>query len=65
MSSSDTNLVTDCWLGQPRFGVPMHWKDLGQTTLASRVWTVLGCPELDGSGAPRALVAVTVNLFFD
>ena len=64
MSSFDTNLGLDTRLGQPRFGVPMHWKDLRQATGASRVWTVVRCPELDGSGAPRALVALTVNLFF-
>jgi len=57
MSSCDTNLVSDRRLGQPRYGDPMPWKDLGQTTWASRVWTVrvlwtlellwtvIGCPE--------------------
>ena len=65
MSSCDTNLVSDRRLGQPRFGVPMHWKDLGQTTLASRDWTVVGCPELDGSGASRALVALKINQLID
>jgi len=65
MSSCDTNLVSDRMLGQPRFGIPMHWKDLRQATWASRVWTVVGCPELDGSGAFRALAALKINLYFD
>ena len=65
MSSCDTNLVSGRRLGQPRFGDPMRRKDLGQTTLASRVWTVLGCPELDGSGGVSELIALKINQLID
>jgi len=36
MSSCDTNLVSDRRLERPRFGDPMHWKDLKTTVQVSR-----------------------------
>jgi len=36
LSSSDTNLVSDRRLGQPRCGDPMHWKDLNGTVQAAQ-----------------------------